>query len=272
MVELARFTNPVSSSRPSSVSSTIRTVGTGITVTWTFTSGAGYTQVAFALDLHANGQVFNLINTTNSTNNLDSNTYAGTTKSVTIPWSWFRDELLLEFGGGPEGVNLSWGVLHYNLQVFCFYDVATPDGGFRFQRSDSSRVVHWHYPSLSFNGGTGGAMRPVSSRPVSWTPNNYRPTSNIIGLRPQSTGVPVDIATLASATRSYSVRGTDVASHLTLAQRANFGIEVETPFRLSGDPTEYNFYETSADYYYVCLLYTSPSPRDRQKSRMPSSA
>ena len=24
--------------------------------------------------------------------------------------------------------------------------------------------------------------------------------------------------------------------------------------------------------YWVCLLYTSPSPRDRQKSRMPSSA
>ena len=24
--------------------------------------------------------------------------------------------------------------------------------------------------------------------------------------------------------------------------------------------------------YYLCLLYTSPSPRDRQKSRMPSSA
>ncbi|CZS11794.1 hypothetical protein CDFC105_93911 [Clostridioides difficile] len=23
---------------------------------------------------------------------------------------------------------------------------------------------------------------------------------------------------------------------------------------------------------YICLLYTSPSPRDRQKSRMPSSA
>ena len=26
------------------------------------------------------------------------------------------------------------------------------------------------------------------------------------------------------------------------------------------------------DYLYICLLYTSPSPRDRQKSRMPSSA
>ena len=27
-----------------------------------------------------------------------------------------------------------------------------------------------------------------------------------------------------------------------------------------------------ADYISCCLLYTSPSPRDRQKSRMPSSA
>ena len=26
------------------------------------------------------------------------------------------------------------------------------------------------------------------------------------------------------------------------------------------------------EYLYACLLYTSPSPRDRQKSRMPSSA
>ena len=26
------------------------------------------------------------------------------------------------------------------------------------------------------------------------------------------------------------------------------------------------------DQVYICLLYTSPSPRDRQKSRMPSSA
>ena len=29
---------------------------------------------------------------------------------------------------------------------------------------------------------------------------------------------------------------------------------------------------TGAAYIFVCLLYTSPSPRDRQKSRMPSSA
>ena len=28
----------------------------------------------------------------------------------------------------------------------------------------------------------------------------------------------------------------------------------------------------NVNYHYTCLLYTSPSPRDRQKSRMPSSA
>ena len=29
---------------------------------------------------------------------------------------------------------------------------------------------------------------------------------------------------------------------------------------------------TTGDWQMICLLYTSPSPRDRQKSRMPSSA
>src|SRR5678810_944662 len=34
----------------------------------------------------------------------------------------------------------------------------------------------------------------------------------------------------------------------------------------------YVFPTATKDKIYVCLLYTSPSPRDRQKSRMPSSA
>ena len=32
------------------------------------------------------------------------------------------------------------------------------------------------------------------------------------------------------------------------------------------------YFDPSTDLYRDCLLYTSPSPRDRQKSRMPSSA
>ena len=38
-----------------------------------------------------------------------------------------------------------------------------------------------------------------------------------------------------------------------------------------GDPLK-NWASTSRGLSYTCLLYTSPSPRDRQKSRMPSSA
>ena len=41
---------------------------------------------------------------------------------------------------------------------------------------------------------------------------------------------------------------------------------------LNGSNTTGNFNNLPAGYYNVCLLYTSPSPRDRQKSRMPSSA
>ena len=33
-----------------------------------------------------------------------------------------------------------------------------------------------------------------------------------------------------------------------------------------------NFLSYVSSGFYDCLLYTSPSPRDRQKSRMPSSA
>ena len=44
----------------------------------------------------------------------------------------------------------------------------------------------------------------------------------------------------------------------------------DTNFELPGDITTYEYVVTNTGN--VCLLYTSPSPRDRQKSRMPSSA
>ena len=46
------------------------------------------------------------------------------------------------------------------------------------------------------------------------------------------------------------------------------------PCRKSRSYTTVEDWQTSIDVvvYEVCLLYTSPSPRDRQKSRMPSSA
>ena len=37
-------------------------------------------------------------------------------------------------------------------------------------------------------------------------------------------------------------------------------------------PEEAPAHEVTVEGFWICLLYTSPSPRDRQKSRMPSSA
>ena len=50
-------------------------------------------------------------------------------------------------------------------------------------------------------------------------------------------------------------------------------------YRISSDRLEdsdskqgLNVYESTGGYYSICLLYTSPSPRDGLLSRMPSSA
>ena len=45
---------------------------------------------------------------------------------------------------------------------------------------------------------------------------------------------------------------------------------INTTHTIPTDPTLFD--AMNIDNYYFCLLYTSPSPRDRQKSRMPSSA
>ena len=48
----------------------------------------------------------------------------------------------------------------------------------------------------------------------------------------------------------------------------------EAKLKIIEDNSDYCFEKTTGKIkqYYDCLLYTSPSPRDRQKSRMPSSA
>ena len=52
------------------------------------------------------------------------------------------------------------------------------------------------------------------------------------------------------------------------------GSESNTKYIVNGHLNLVRSYpiEGSIDFPYTCLLYTSPSPRDRQKSRMPSSA
>ena len=54
------------------------------------------------------------------------------------------------------------------------------------------------------------------------------------------------------------------------------GMDEEQVRRMLGKPAKITPYqlkqETDWDWNYICLLYTSPSPRDKRQSRMPSSA
>ena len=68
----------------------------------------------------------------------------------------------------------------------------------------------------------------------------------------------------AAVNTSRSVDGSTVVS-LTLLSPQNGSMEVRLAY-------DWSRTETPVELMEVCLLYTSPSPRDRQKSRMPSSA
>ena len=61
-----------------------------------------------------------------------------------------------------------------------------------------------------------------------------------------------------------------VLSQLQLLMFAVFAFICLWHFKIY--PPELNSTVLNSDWFYSCLLYTSPSPRDRQKSRMPSSA
>ena len=76
-------------------------------------------------------------------------------------------------------------------------------------------------------------------------------------------------------TPPWSPRRSAISAHLLIQFGIDRGLGLEQclagsglDIRLLGDPSG----EIDAAQELSCLLYTSPSPRDRQKSRMPSSA
>ena len=59
---------------------------------------------------------------------------------------------------------------------------------------------------------------------------------------------------------------------LATKRDAEWGLTISTVGREEIAPGEAYPTKGHADGYYFCLLYTSPSPRDKRQSRMPSSA
>ena len=66
--------------------------------------------------------------------------------------------------------------------------------------------------------------------------------------------------------KEYSTLFGPIMEQMSRDRAANIGLYREQMGRAQADYTRY--FEQAR----TCLLYTSPSPRDRQKSRMPSSA
>ena len=84
----------------------------------------------------------------------------------------------------------------------------------------------------------------------------------------------IALAVCVAGLASYTAIGFVIHSTSTIAKIASFGIgipytAVASLFAVS--PTD-SLSVTEASAPKTCLLYTSPSPRDRTRSRMPSSA
>ena len=82
-----------------------------------------------------------------------------------------------------------------------------------------------------------------------------------------------------NATPLVGADADDEASLKALARRAKAVVTTVGPYQLYGGKLVGACAAEGTDYLdlcgeptWICLLYTSPSPRDRQKSRMPSSA
>ena len=67
------------------------------------------------------------------------------------------------------------------------------------------------------------------------------------------------------ATLTWEARLSEIQFRVALNVLYRFTLDLYLNLNLHLDTSEF-------DWYPFCLLYTSPSPRDRQKSRMPSSA
>ena len=80
-----------------------------------------------------------------------------------------------------------------------------------------------------------------------------------------------DIGTLKKSNGDYTTPGIDTLEELAQKHYPTHTEKKETVYP-DVSITKEELHSRYNDWINDCLLYTSPSPRDRQKSRMPSSA
>ena len=92
--------------------------------------------------------------------------------------------------------------------------------------------------------------------------------------QPEETDVPLDIGDeIRQLEEKIEAKKRELYSNLSAWQRVQLARHPQRPYSLDYiNKTFSGFSELHGDRLFHCLLYTSPSPRDRTRSRMPSSA
>ena len=192
---------------------------------------------------------------------------------------------------------ISWKILFLGIQLFgmlyCFYIVHKPTA---FLKKKKRRTPH---PLFSSDNNTRTQQRQNNQNnddsTTSQSTTHVTIQNNVTSLanaRPQSLFLPSEneihfrrnnTNNLRQQTNHGYTRNSCYESYQSLSSGAN----VETPVRYSRNPAydsaqSLNYTPSSNNELavqvnrnrlsYVCLLYTSPSPRDKRQSRMPSSA
>ena len=78
-----------------------------------------------------------------------------------------------------------------------------------------------------------------------------------------------EVTPVTTKKETYTIKFNNALYH---PHDGHMSIVSTTGFKINGDTTNEYFLDDDGSGNISCLLYTSPSPRDRQKSRMPSSA
>ena len=172
-------------------------------------------------------------------------------------------------GIGPEILNGTLKLLQYISHKYQFdYQVTKHHFG-------GASIDHYHVPltaeTLEACQNADAILLGAIGGPK-WTDPNNRPEQGLLALR-KSLGLYANIrpTKVTSGMSQFSplkadrVEGTD----LVIVRELTSGIYFGEPRHLSDTSAVDSLTYTSDE---ICLLYTSPSPRDRQKSRMPSSA
>ena len=135
----------------------------------------------------------------------------------------------------------------------------------------SSKKQSWEEFVSSINAPVSTSTMWRQIRKLSGQPNNF--TFQPLSDQNKLFQTPSEISELLATNYSRISADSNFDSDFLPIKRdaENQPINFSTNYTSPG-PLNYNLPITESEVFYTCLLYTSPSPRDRTRSRMPSSA